>query len=374
MALSWIDFINGEALSSVRAKINSFNGSVVTDVNTNTTNTITNTANILTNTNGLASIVSGDTAVEKGRLIPTATPPAHVEGQWYYNSDTETFNLQGPFPGIEVSPGHGSHIHVINNSGALIEAGMALRPDGVSGGKVQVVKALADTFEHARILGVAVQDIPDGAESAIAVSGFVFNIDTNGIALGTPVYLSDTVPGTYSEIAPDIRTQVGGVFVADATVGVLYVNLVNNQNIPTIFGGMQGQTTGNDTYSLTTSAQDIDDYETIKEVVVSVAPITGEITLPRTGEYRVHFTSAMTFTSVSSTRSVTFEFYDVTNTLIHFSYVKNIPRDATEDSVSFSYPIDEVAGNIHKIRIKSSIAMDVTFNEISYDIESVSII
>ena len=91
MALSWIDFINGEALSSVRAKINGFNGSVVTDVNTNTTNTTTNTANILTNTNGLASIVSGDTAVEKGRLIPTATPPAHVEGQWYYNNNAPLY-------------------------------------------------------------------------------------------------------------------------------------------------------------------------------------------------------------------------------------------------------------------------------------------
>ena len=58
MALSWIDFINGEALSSVRSKINSFNTNTVTDVNTNTGNITTNTAGIATNVTNIATNTS----------------------------------------------------------------------------------------------------------------------------------------------------------------------------------------------------------------------------------------------------------------------------------------------------------------------------
>ena len=372
MALSWIDFINGATLSSIRTAINAFNGAVETDVNANTTQISTNTTNIGTNTSDLASVVAGTTAIEKGRLTPTATPPAHVEGQWYYNSNTETFNLQGPFTGIEVSPGHGLHMHVVNNSGSLIEAGMAVRPNGVSGGIVQIEKALADTFDHARILGVTVIDIPNGSQSAISIDGIVDSIDTNGLATGVPMYLSDTIAGTYSATPPAIRSQIGGVFVADASAGELFVSIVNNQNVPTVFGAMQGQS-GSGVYSLTTSAQDITDYDTSIEIVTALNKTTGEITLPNDGEYRVHFTANIAFTDTSSTRTVSIELYDVTGTAIHYTYNKNIPRNATEDGLSFSWPISEAANNVHKIRIKASTAMDVTFNDISFDIESVSI-
>jgi len=373
VALSWIDFIDGATLASIRAKINGFNGSVETDVNANTTQTATNITDIATNVTDIADIVSGTTALAKWKLTPTVTPPSHVEGQMYYNDTHGTFNYQGPFSGIEVSPGHGLHVHVINNSGGTIEAGMVVRPNGISGGKMQVVKALADSFEHARVIGIAVQEIPNGQESAVATSGFVMDINTNGLPLGVPMYLSDTVAGTYTATAPAIRTQIGGVFVADATEGVIYTNLVNNQNVPSVFGGIAGQTGGDETYSLTTTAQDIDDYATDNTVVMTTSKGTGEITLSNDGTYRVHFTASMSFTSTTTTRSITFELYDVTNTAIHFSYTKNIPRNATEDAVSFSFPISEVADNVHKMRIKSNVAMDVTFNEVSFDIESVSI-
>lgn len=304
-------------------------------------------------------------------MVPQVDPVAYAEGRFYYNDNTKTFNLQGPFDGIEVSPGHGEHIHVINNSGALIEAGMALRPDGIAGGKVQVVKALADTFEHARILGIAVIDIPIGAESAIATSGFVRNIDTNGLALGTPIYLSDTVAGTYSSVAPAIRSQVGGVFVADAINGSLYVRLVNNQNIPTVYGGLKGLDTA--IPLVTTTAEDIVDYSLTREVVTTVDKTTGEITLPNDGDYATFFTASITFPSTISTRTIFLELYDVTNVTVHYTYKYNVPRDATEASLSFNWTLDELAGNVHKMRIRASENIAVVVDDISFHIASISI-
>lgn len=46
MAITWTDINNGESGSSVRTKINTFNGSVTTDVNTNSTNIATAQADL----------------------------------------------------------------------------------------------------------------------------------------------------------------------------------------------------------------------------------------------------------------------------------------------------------------------------------------
>lgn len=305
------------------------------------------------------------------QMVPQAVAPVYAEAQFYYNDAKGTFSAQGPYDGIEVSIGHGSHVHVINNSGSTITAGMAVRPAGVAGGILQVTPALADTFENARVIGVAIIDIPNGASSAIATTGILTDLNTNGLQAGVPMYLSDTVAGTYTHIAPDIRTVVGGVFVADALVGVLRLDITTNQNVPTVYGGMQGQAVP--TYAVTGVTQDIDGYLTEESVVVGTNLTTGEITLPNDGKYRVNFTANISFASSSSTRTVSLELYDATGAIIHYTYDKNIPRDATVDSLSFTYPIDEIAGNVHKIRIYSSVAMDVTFDSVVFDIESISI-
>ena len=136
---------------------------------------------------------------------------------------------------------------------------------------------------------------------------------------------------------------------------------------------MQGQTTGNETYSVTTTAQDIINYNTEKEVVVAVDALTGQITLPNIGAYRANFTASISFSSLSSTRSVTLELYDVTNTAIIYSYPKNIPRDATEDGINFSFPMDKLVSDVVKMRIRSSVAISITFTDISFDVQSVNI-
>lgn len=304
-------------------------------------------------------------------LVPQATPPSYVEGQFYYDDTEKTFIASGPFQDAKIKVGHDMHIHVINNSGALIEKGMAVRHNGVDvNGIVQIEKAIATSFVNARVFGVAQHSIADTEEGAIIIFGEISGVDTSAVAAGVPLYLSDTVAGTWTATAPTIVTQVGGALTSSAT-GDLFVSTINNTNLPTIYGGLQGKTTP--LMSLTTTAADITGYVTETESVVTVDATTGVITLPNAGAYRLNFTAALSFTSTTTTRSVTFEVYDVTGTAIAYSYVKNIPRDATQDGVSFSFPETAVVNNQIKMRVKSSVAMDITFDTIVFDVESVNI-
>lgn len=393
MAIVWTDYSNGESLLTVRTNINSFNNSVVSDVNTNTTSNATNATNIATNTSDITTNTSdiatntsdiatntSDIITLQGpkdyvRLTPQVTPLSpHVIGQIYFDEDSGTTRIQGGIPGVEVEVGHGEHIHVVNNTGAIIPKGAACRHDGVASGKVQAALAIATSFDNARVFGLASQEIGIGDDGALTTSGEIRDMDTNGLPVGIPLYLSDTNAGEYTSTIPGIVSQVGGAITADAITGRFYVQTINNSNLPTVLGGVQGQTVGNDTYTLTGTPQDINDYALTETIVMGVDALNGVLTLSNTGNYRMHFTADISFTSLTSTRSVIVEFYDITNTTSIFGYTKNIPRDATEDSFSFNIPFSSVLGTEYKMRVYASTTMDVTFEDISFDIESINII
>ena len=305
-------------------------------------------------------------------LIPQVTPPAYLEGQMYYDSNDGITRIQGPFSDVEVAVGHGMHIHVRNETGVAIAKGMAVTQIGVTvTGEILIKLASADTFDNARLLGVTSASIANNTNGAATTFGEITSFDTSALPTGVPLYLSSTVAGTFTATAPDIITRIGGVTISDASLGKLFVFIINNKNLPQVVGGMQGQNTP--LYPVVTTAQDILDYTTEESVVVSTSLLNGTITVPNAGNYRMHFTASITFPSATATRSVTFEFYDQTNTAILFSYVKNIPRDATEDGLGFSFPISSAISDIYKIRIKSSTAIAVTFTDISFDIESVTL-
>ena len=315
--------------------------------------------------------LAGDVAATKAQYTPQASVPTHVEGQLYYNQAKEEFRLQGPFTGVEVPVGHGTHIHVINNSGALIEKGSACRHNGVVAGDVQIEKALADTFTNARVFGVAAEDIANGARGAIVTSGEIDDLDTSLLTTGVPLYLSDTVAGTYSTTIPDIITQVGGALTADAVTGRFQVSLVNNTNLPTVLAGVKGLTTP--LVNVTTVAQDLTNYVTKEEIVMLADLTTGVLTVSNDGFYRASVTADITFPSSTSTRTLYVEVYDLTNTTILFTYAKNIPRDATEDGFSFNYPFSTLADCQYKLRVRASTTIAVTANDVTFDIQSISI-
>jgi len=381
--LTWTDQVNGASLLTMRTAYNAFNTSATTQVNLNTINIVTNASNISSNDTDIAALNGRVTTNEADIIVlenpdstkytPQITAPTYVEGQTFYNDVTGTFDVQGKYPDVTLQVGREEHMEVLNNTGAIITNGLAVAQSGVLAGQPTIKLAIANTFDNARILGITTHDIGIGETGIITTFGEVSGLNSLGVTTGVPLFLSDTIPGTFVETAPSIISRVGGMIVADALNGKLFVYIINNKNLPSVFGGMQGQTIGNETYNVTTTAQDLINFEEIREVVITVDELIGQITVPNDGEYRMHFTASIAFLSTTSTRSITIEFYDVTNTLIHYSHVKNIPRDATEDGLSFSWGVEKVANDVSKMRIKSSVAMDITFTDISFDIESINI-
>ena len=391
MAIStmWTNFLNGDTGLSIRNKLNSFNTNILADM-ISTEGRVTSgesritaaEADIIANDGDItaldgritvneADILALEGPQDKLQFTPQVTPPAHIEGQVYYNDAKEEFRLQGPFAGVEIPVGHGEHIHVINNTGAILTKGTACRHNGVAAGEVQVVPAIADSFVNARVLGVVAEDIAIGARGALITSGEIDDIDTASLPTGQPLYLSDTVAGTYTTTIPDIVTQVGGAITADALTGRFYVKIINNRNLPTVLSGLKGLTVPS--VPLTTVAQDITGYVTAEEVVMLADPITGILTLSNDGYYRTTITADITFPSATSTRTIYVEVYDVTGVSILFNYTKNIPRDATEDAFSFSYPFTGTADNEYKLRVRASTAFTVAVADVTFDIQSINI-
>lgn len=327
------------------------------------------TDEVILNTQRLDDLETPATLV----LVPQVTDPTYTDGQIFYNDNTGTLDVQGKYPDVTLKVSRQQHLEVTNNTLAIIEKGKIVTQAGVINGIPEVKLALADTFNNARIIGVTAHAIGVGETGILITFGEVVGLSSVGVTTGIPLYLSSIVPGEFVEIAPDIRSRVGGMMVADASVGKMFVLIINNKNLPTVFGKLQGQTAGNDTYSVTSTAQDIINYDTIKELVITVAPLTGEITVANDGEYRMHFTASVSFLSTISTRSITIQVYSVTNSAILFSHVLNIPRDATEDGLSFNFLTEAVADDVYRMRIKSSVAIDITFMNICFDMVSVDI-
>lgn len=383
MATAWVNFNNGDTGFAVRTALNTFN----TGISTNMSSAETRLTDTETATSGNTSAITaldGRVTTAEADIVALETPisvtfdpqtvaPAHTAGQAYYDGNTGSFKLQGPISGVEVDVGHSMHIHVVNNSGAILEKGMAVRHDGIAAGKIQVIKAIATSFDNARIFGVVQEDIAIGADGAIVTFGEITGVNTLGTTTGVPLYLSDTVAGTWVETPPNIVSRIGGALTADALTGRLFVYVINNLSLPTVLGGLQGHTPGNEVYAVTTTTQDVNDYLTETSVVLPVDALTGVIGISNDGEYRLNFAATLTFPSLTSTRSVTIEFYDITGATIIYEYTKNIPRDATVDSLSFGYPFSQVAGRQYKMRIRASTDISVTFNSVSFDIESVNI-
>lgn len=387
MATVWSNFNNGDTGLVVRNSLNVFNTGIAGDM-VNAESAITTAAGRIT-VNEVDIAASQATLIDhEARIVvnedfianpkpsvifePQLTPLTHVEGQIYYDSVTGSTKVQGPFPGVEVEVGHGEHIHIVNNTGVEIPKGTAVRHNGVAAGKVQVVPAIANSFINARVFGLASETIAIGGEGAITTSGQIRDMDTNILPVGVPLYLSDTVAGTYTTTKPDIVSQVGGAITADALTGSFFVQLINNTSLPTVLAGLQKLNTP--AVPVSPVVTNVIGYTSKEEIVMLANTTTGIITVSNDGYFRASVSSSVSFPSAITTRTVYVELYDVTNTTVLFTYAKNIPRDATEDSFSFSYPFSSLTDNEYILRVYASDTFIVTVNDVTFDIQSISII
>lgn len=299
----------------------------------------------------------------------TGMEPSYINGQLFYSEGVLKF--MGEFSDVTLNIGRELHMGVINNTGVLIPQGSVCRFDGLSGGIPQIALALADIFTNAEVLGVTTHDIPNSSTGILTKLGRV-KMNTLGLPSGVPLYLSSTIAGGLTPTPPDIVSQVGGVLVVDAIDGQIEVLIQNNKAIPTILGLLQGQA-GTGIYNVTAVAQPINDFFLEGSIVMGTDKVNGTISTPTEGLYNGTFTASMSFPTSVNTRTIYMEVFETVTVGVMFTLPFSIPRDTTETSTSFSAKFLVSAGSIYQIRIRSSVNMTITFQDIVTDMESVKI-
>jgi len=126
----------------------------------------------------------------------------------YFSTDTE---LNNSFESSEAYLKDQEVVKAYNNSGSSISKNEVVRQTGFSSSEQlpTLAKAAATTATNAIVLGIAQEDIANGASGNILLDGS-FQVDTSSYTLGAISYLSDT-PGALSTSAGTVSTNIGRV-------------------------------------------------------------------------------------------------------------------------------------------------------------------
>lgn len=396
MALSWINFNNGGIGLDIRNSLNTFNAATVVDVNANTLDIValynsvaanlvkinTNIAGIATNVTNIG-LLDGRVTITEADIVALESPeytdytpqvakPTYDEGRLFYTDECKDICVYTDVTDVAISLGQQTIMRVINNTGSTITKGKVCTYAGASGGFPLIKLALADTFTNAIVLGVAYHDIPNLSTGMLVSHGKIKEMNTSGKTAGVPYFLSDTVPGEMELVPGNIVSQVGGVTDVSLTEGVFQVNARSNVALPTSLGIISE--VGINSYNLTAVEQNIVAYLNETNVLFTLDKLLGTIQVLGTGIGRANFTASYEFVFAASTRALHFVLHNLTQAVdVGTPIAKNIPRDATEDSVSVSLPISMNTGDVFVIRVSSTPDMTISFTSLSFDIETVNV-
>jgi hypothetical protein len=158
----------------------------------------------------------------------TPTVPT-VTGAMYWDSGNKspTINLDTD---VALQLGQENVALVYNGTGVTITNGSVVAVSGAQGQRPSVSLADADSEAlSAPTLGIATEDIANGAEGFVTTFGFVRGINTSAFTAGAPIYLSQTA-GQFTATrpsAPAHTVALGWVIKVNASSGEVFVNINN---------------------------------------------------------------------------------------------------------------------------------------------------
>jgi len=300
----------------------------------------------------------------------TGSEPPYVAGQMFYADDK--FNFNTAYSDVTLQVGEEQYIEVYNNTGTTLDNGVAVYMTGLSSGMPAVALALANAFITAEVLGITTMDIPDGSAGLITTFGNVNNVNTTGLTSGARLYLSDTVPGGFTTVAPDIASSLGRSLIENATTGRLFVSIENTVALPTIYGAMHnGSAAANfnaNTY------YPIENYGEGDDVAMPLNLVGGGIYVPTTGKYKLTTNIVLNFDTIGNAKEDIFlAIFDESDTLIK-EIQDFLGKDSEAGSFYPSFMFNAVAGKTYHLGVKCSIALNnITYSLVSFDITSVHI-
>ena len=158
---------------------------------------------------------------------PTTTPSATGAIFWDSGNKSPSVNLDAD---VVLQLGQENVALVYNGTGSTITNGSVVAVSGAQGQRPSVVLADADSEAlSAPTLGIATEDIANGAEGFVTTFGFVRGLDTSAFTAGDPIYLSQTA-GQFTATrpsAPAHTVALGWVIKINASSGEVFVNINN---------------------------------------------------------------------------------------------------------------------------------------------------
>ena len=155
--------------------------------------------------------------------------PAYHQGRLFYDDTAKALSYYNDANGVTINLGQEEVIRVFNNTGADILNGQLCYISGASDEFPEVTLAKADTAAtSASTIGMATADIADQTYGYITTSGLVHDVNTATFTAGQTLYLSDSVAGGYTNVAPlqpSYAIIIGYVTAIDATTGAIYVHI-----------------------------------------------------------------------------------------------------------------------------------------------------
>jgi len=305
------------------------------------------------------------------KLDPKAINPAYVKGLMWFDDEHMTLAYYTDVPDVVFHVGIDVPIRVVNKTGVAIPAGKAIRNGGidVTSGEIKAVLAKADNLLTSFVIGFTVAEVPIDGESFINWQGHVHDIDTSLLVLGGTLFLSATDAGEVTQTQPDIASTLGTVQTVSDTVGEYFIKIDNLITFPTSHGYLRGQ--NSPIYTLLAGIkQDVADFTEIEDIILSGDALAGTLAGSLGGSYVIDFTAVATFPSLTSTRTLFFEVYNITQDKIEGAYPKNIPRDATTDGVSFTAPISLNAGDVYKVKVYADVDIEINLTNCAFMLTS----
>jgi hypothetical protein len=213
-----------------------------------------------------------------------------VPGTLCWSQEDDTLNLTHP-GGVVQQIGQETYAYVRNRTGATIGSGSVVRFDGAEDNgtaRLLVAPFLADgTFPSLYGLGVATQDIEDGADGKVTVWGKVRDLDTSAWNIGDILYVSANTAGEFTNVKPTAPSNVipiAAVLRKDTTDGEIFVRPTIEQQ--QYYGRFARTSSINVTATNTANTIQFDTTEISNGVTIDSAN-TSQLEVVQSGLYQV---------------------------------------------------------------------------------------
>jgi hypothetical protein len=148
---------------------------------------------------------------------------------WNIDESTVDIGLDGA---VVLHTGLQLYQRVYNNTGVPLPKGTVIRVTGSQGQRLTAAPALADgDANSATTFAVMAETVGNNSQGFALTEGVLKNIDTQGIADGTTLWLSPTAAGQFTStkpVAPQHLVLIGFVVKGNSSgAGSIYVKIIN---------------------------------------------------------------------------------------------------------------------------------------------------